>query len=306
MAGRIFSVKNGNGKEKALPAEENEMLRQAEVLARGEAERDPVLSAAALRRHLHELQSRQTALEQQNRELSLTRNEIVAGLENYTELYDFAPVGYCTLDRAGVIRKMNLTGASLLGEHRSRLLHRSLDQFVSDENRPIFNEMLAKVFDGQQKKALCEVVIHPQGLRPPLPVKIVAMAAATGDECLAVVIDISERRRLEAEALAANGLMELNRMRERAAELLTLNRQLTDEIEERNKLEQTLFDSQTRLRNLSAQLQSSGKRNARRSPGKFTMNWDSCSPPSSLGSRCSPANTRITIPWSAKQPTSAS
>jgi len=35
--------------------------------------------------------------------LRRTRDELAAELEHYTDLYDFAPVGYLTLDRDGVI-----------------------------------------------------------------------------------------------------------------------------------------------------------------------------------------------------------
>lgn len=208
-----------------------------------------------VRRRLHEMQAEQIALEQQNQELCLRRNEVEAELENYTELYDFAPVGYCTLDRAGTIRNVNLSGASLLGEERSRLIDRSFCLFVSAESKPLLDEMLAMLFNGQQKKARCEVVIHPQGSRPPIPVNIVAMTSVTREECLAVIIDVSERTRLEAEALVAETEVELQRVREQTAELLALNRQLTQEIEGRNRLEATLFDSEAKLRNLSAYLQ---------------------------------------------------
>lgn len=232
---------------------------QAEPVARiGEAAPAFGLSEGAVRRLLHELrelQGNQADLFLQNQELCQTKDKVEAGLENYTELYDFAPVGYCTLDRKGVIRRVNLTGAGLLGEQRARLLNRRLGQFVSDDNRCVFEEMLAEVFDGQQKKALCEVVINPKGLRSPTPVKIVGLASATTDECLAVIIDITERKRLEAQLQTAKDELELHRVQERAGQLLMLNSQLTLEIERRKKLEQTLHDSQTRLRNLSANLQ---------------------------------------------------
>jgi PAS domain S-box-containing protein len=247
--------------ESVQAADAIKLNRLAEALVRtGETELAS-LSENAVRlllhelHELHELQVHQVELVLQNEELSQTKDKVEAGLENYTELYDFAPVGYCTLGRNGTIRRVNLTGANLLGEQRSKLMNRSLGRFVCDENKPSFNEMLAILFNGQQKKALCEVVIHPKGLRSATPVKIVAMASATGDECLAVIIDITERKRLETQTQTANDELELRRVQERAAELLTLNRQLTQEIENRKKLEQTLRDSQMRLRNLSANLQ---------------------------------------------------
>lgn len=219
------------------------------------------LAAAGLgqdeeRRVLHELQLYQIELELQNGELRQSRDEVESILEHYTELYDFAPVGYCTLGRDGAIRRINLIGAILLGEPRAKLLNRRLSRFISDESEPRFNQMLATAFDCQQKKADCEVVIHPKGFRSPTPAQIVAIASATGDECLVVIMDITERKRLEAQILAANVELELHKARERAEELLTLNSQLAQEIENRKKLEEKLLDSQARLRNLSANLQS--------------------------------------------------
>ena len=243
-------------KEKIQAAETVELRRMAEELTQlRKQEMSLSLPLDAEQRHLHELQVYQIELELQNAELSQSRDEVELLLENYTELYDFAPVGYCTLDKDGTIKRVNLTGATLLGDHRLRLISRNFSVFVADEDRPIFKEMLQLVFNGEQKKSLCEVTIYPQGLRSPTPVKIVAMASSTSGECLVVVIDISERKRLESEILIANDELKLRRAQEQAAELLTLNRQLTQEIETRKKLEETLRDSQLRLRNLSANLQ---------------------------------------------------
>jgi len=49
---------------------------------------------ADTQRLLHELQVHQIELEMQNAELQDARDEVEAGLEKYTDLYDFAPVGY--------------------------------------------------------------------------------------------------------------------------------------------------------------------------------------------------------------------
>ena len=72
-------------------------------------------SAADAQRTLHELEVHQIELEMQNDELQKTRDELEVALEKYTNLYNFAPVGYFSIDESGVIQEMNLTGAVLLG-----------------------------------------------------------------------------------------------------------------------------------------------------------------------------------------------
>ena len=68
---------------------------------------------------LHELQVYQIELELQNAELRQARDEVASLLEEYTDLYDFAPVGYLTLDRSGTIHRVNLSGGGLWSGRKS-------------------------------------------------------------------------------------------------------------------------------------------------------------------------------------------
>jgi len=50
----------------------------------------------------------------QNEQLQQARAKAETFLAQYTGLYEFAPIGYMTLDREGTIRDVNLTGVRLL------------------------------------------------------------------------------------------------------------------------------------------------------------------------------------------------
>jgi len=89
-------------------------------------------------RLFHELQVHKIELEMQNEALLKSRDALETALEQYTNLYEFAPVGYFTLDHTGAISRVNLTGASLLGVERSRLIERSFALYVIDTRRPFF------------------------------------------------------------------------------------------------------------------------------------------------------------------------
>jgi PAS domain S-box-containing protein len=149
------------------------------------------------RRLLHELQVHQIELEMQNAELRQSRDEVEKALGEYTDLYDFAPVGYLTLGRDGTIHGANLTLASLVGIARSRLLGRRFERFVTAEARSSFTDFLEKIFTNKGKE-VCEMALLKDGTCP-LFVLIEAVADAAGEECRAAIVDISARRQLEAE-----------------------------------------------------------------------------------------------------------
>jgi light-regulated signal transduction histidine kinase (bacteriophytochrome) len=90
---------------------------------------------------------------------------------------------------------VNLTGAVLLGIDRSQLVGWHFGLFVADTVRPAFTAFLRKVFESDAKES-CEVALKKEGQHT-LFVQIDAIAAASGLECRAVIIDISVRRQLE-------------------------------------------------------------------------------------------------------------
>lgn len=154
-----------------------------------------VAGHANAQRTLQELQIHQIELELQNEELRLTKAEVDAGLEKYTDLYDFAPVGYFTLANDGTIRQVNLTGSSMVGAQRSRLLGQRFGVLLDPKCRREFNVFLAEVFDGDAKQSGdFELLLQDQ---PPLIVNIAAKLQSNGKECHAVVVDITDRRKVE-------------------------------------------------------------------------------------------------------------
>jgi PAS domain S-box-containing protein len=71
----------------------------------------------------------------QNAELRQTRDALEAALDECSDLYDFASVGYITVDREGSIGRVNFMAAELMGLERSRLAGRHFRRFVAGESR---------------------------------------------------------------------------------------------------------------------------------------------------------------------------
>jgi diguanylate cyclase (GGDEF)-like protein/PAS domain S-box-containing protein len=87
-------------------------------------------SASEVAQMVHELQVHQVELEMQNDQLRAGQIEIEASRQRYFDLYDMSPLGYCTLDEAGIIIEINLTLANLLGIPRSQLLKKPFNHFI--------------------------------------------------------------------------------------------------------------------------------------------------------------------------------
>jgi PAS domain S-box-containing protein len=79
--------------------------------------------------------------------------------DRYVDLYEFAPIGYLTLNREGMIAEVNLTGASLLGMDRSKLLDRRFDSFVTAGDKDRWHSHSLNVFKRVGRK-VCELVIQ--------------------------------------------------------------------------------------------------------------------------------------------------
>ncbi len=94
-------------------------------------------------RLVHELQVHQIELEIQNEELTQTLTEVNALRAKYLDLYDFAPVGYFTLDTQGNIVELNLRAAKLLGRERRALTGRPLREFFDPQALPRLDAFLS-------------------------------------------------------------------------------------------------------------------------------------------------------------------
>jgi PAS domain S-box-containing protein len=99
------------------------------------------------------LQQHQVELEHQNDELRRTQSDLAAARDRYLDLYDFAPVGYLTLDTDGRILEVNRTGATLLGMAPQALKGNGLGRFVMAGDSDRWQQYLQHVLaiDGLQR-----------------------------------------------------------------------------------------------------------------------------------------------------------
>ena len=201
---------------------------------------------------LHELQVHQIELELQNEELRRTQVQLQESLMEYSDLYDFAPIGYFTLNEEGLMLKANLAGATLFGRERRHLINKPLRAFIAGESRAVFDDFRKTLFKTLTKR-LCEVKLSIKGnLSAQVLIEGIVLEGGPENEkqCRIAIIDISERKLAESALRHAHDELE-ERVRERTAELVRANEQLSREIRERQQIQTDLQVERDNFRKLS-------------------------------------------------------
>ncbi len=87
---------------------------------------------------LHEFQVYQVELEMHNEELRLTQRKLDETIEKYFDLFNFAPVGYLTLNENNLIEEANLTAASLFALPIKHLKKKPIFDLIIDEDKDTY------------------------------------------------------------------------------------------------------------------------------------------------------------------------
>jgi PAS domain S-box-containing protein len=124
------------------------------------------------------LYAHQMELKTQNLELRQIQEELSTAQARYFDLYDLAPVGYCTVSAKGLILQANLAASTLLGVDRGRLVKQSFHEFILKEDRDSYYLLCKQMVEGHTPQS-CELrIVRDDGT--PVWVALVA-AVQNGD-----------------------------------------------------------------------------------------------------------------------------
>lgn len=175
------------------------LRRQAEALARADAAaNEQALTSEEMRQALHELRVHQIELEMQNEELRRAQVELDVARARYFDLYDLAPVGYCTVNELGLILEANLTLATLLRLARGDLVGQLWTRFVHRQDQDLYYQRRNKLFETSEPAGYELRLLKKDGgeFWAHLAATIAQDAAGT-PVCRIVVHDITERKQEE-------------------------------------------------------------------------------------------------------------
>ena len=125
------------------------------------------LGSEASERLLHELRMHQLELELQNLELRQAQEALESSRKRYVDLYDHAPVGYLTLNKAGLILEANLTAATLLGLSRQELHRQPITRFILPEDQDVYYlHRIRQMQNGPLRSGGCELRLARKDASP--------------------------------------------------------------------------------------------------------------------------------------------
>jgi PAS domain S-box-containing protein len=151
------------------------------------------------------LEEQQVELELQNEELRTSQEALHISQERYVDLYDFAPVSYCTVSEQGLILEANLTTANLLGLARGQLVKQPISRFIFKEDADIYY-LLQKQLSETGEPQKCELRMVYGGTQIWVQLSVTA-AQHDGAPVLRVVMNnINERKQAEEALFKAGAL----------------------------------------------------------------------------------------------------
>jgi PAS domain S-box-containing protein len=162
-----------------------------------------------VRRILHELQVHEVELEMQNEELRTTQQELERVKQKYVDLFDYAPIGYVSLDQQGVVQEANLTMANMLGKVRSQVRGKQLYDFVIESDKDLLFQCLRKAFRSMRETSTELRLITGRGDEIFVQIGCKPTHGSTPVEyCRTSVLDITKRKDAESKEKERTGELE--------------------------------------------------------------------------------------------------
>lgn len=180
----------------------------------------PALSESEARLQ-HELQVHQIELEMQDEALRQAQITLEESRDSYVDLYEFAPIGYVTLGASGLISKINLTGAALLGTERQSLLHKRFSAFVDAADQDRWYRHFVLIMSNPGKGSVELLIRRSDGSAFDAQVDYLCERGGVGDaepRLRLAISDISPRKAVEREMRRSKEGLE-QQVAERTAEL---------------------------------------------------------------------------------------
>ena len=208
------------------------------------------MSREDIRNLVCEFQVYQIELELQNEELRRAQHQLALSLDRYAQLYDYAPIGFLTLDQEGIIVQANLKAAKILRCEKNQLLGKKVAEFIHEEEQDKFyfySRELLKVLE----KPSSEFRIRTQDDHHTF-IEIQSalnLSDEKGIRVMMVINDITQRKQNEETIQSLNHRLQ-NTVYSQTDELLRTNQELQQKLQELAGSKHELLNREARLNSI--------------------------------------------------------
>jgi PAS domain S-box-containing protein len=155
---------------------------------------------------LHDLHVHQAELELQNQELRESQQALEASRARYADLFDFAPIGYITLDAHVSVVEINLAAAALLGCRREDVLGKPFRALGRVVPRDAMSDHVCECM-GSNRVVRRDVTFYRRSDGAELCLDVQSLPIRDPDGvthgCRTTLVDLTDRRRAERERAEA-------------------------------------------------------------------------------------------------------
>ena len=129
------------------PSTDIHNLRQRAILAKANRQKTLIdksrgdigkMTADEIQTLVYELQVHQIELVMQNEELINTQQSLRKSENDYTRIYDLAPIAYLTLSQKGLIQQANIAATTLFNLSREKLFNQRLEKLIHADDQDAY------------------------------------------------------------------------------------------------------------------------------------------------------------------------
>jgi PAS domain S-box-containing protein len=157
------------------------------------------MSSKDMAKMVHELRVHQIELKMQNEELRRIQEDLEEARDRYSHLYDFAPVGYLTINAEGIVEGANLTFATMLGTKRSEVVGKPFSRYIQRDDQDVYYLHRQRILESGDFKSFRLRLVKNDGsdFFSNLECMIVRESDSDRKQIRVVVSDITEQNELE-------------------------------------------------------------------------------------------------------------
>ena len=173
----------------------NTLRKRAEKLVNKNPSAVKKIPSRDIQHLIEDLRIYQVELEIQNEELQRAQTELEAARNRYSDLYEFAPVGYMTVSEQGLILEANVTSSAMLGAEKNVMIGKPFSQFITSDTQDVFYFHRKKLFETKSKQ-ICELKLEKKdGTRFYAQLESIVLQDrdSNSDRYRIIISDITER-----------------------------------------------------------------------------------------------------------------